>query len=101
MGKQVDKYIKECETCQKIISNGRPNQAELIPIFPKRINEVVAIDLAGPLPRTVRGNRYFIILTDLVSKYLVCLALTNKETKAITNIMLEDWCWTFGIPKRY
>ena len=58
------------------------------------------MDQAGPLPRTVRGNRYFNILTDLVSKYLVCRALTNKETKAITNIMLEDWCWTFGIPVR-
>ena len=100
LGKQVEQYVRECDTCQKIKSIGQSKKASLMPIVPKRTNEYVATDLAGPFPRTVRGNRYIQVMTCLLSKYLVCRALTSKETMAIANNLLEHWFWIFGIPEK-
>ena len=62
--------------------------------------QIVSTDLAGPFPRTVRGNRYIQAMTCLLIKYLVCRALKRKETMVIANNMLEHWFWIFGIPEK-
>ena len=100
LGKRVEQYIRSCETCQKIKSMGQPKRAELQVINSQRTNQIVATDLAGPFKTTVRGNKYVMGINDTYSKVLASQAIKDKETTTVTNTLLEEWFWTYGIPER-
>ena len=100
LGKRVEQYIRSCDTCQKIKSMGQPKRADLQVINSQRTNQIVATDLAGPFKTTVRGNKYVMVINDTYSKVLVGQAIKDKETTTVTNTLLEEWFWTYGIPER-
>ena len=58
LGKEIEKYVRSCDTCQKVKSSGNPNRAELNIILPQITNEMVVTGMAGPFKTTVRGNNY-------------------------------------------
>ena len=101
LGKEIETYVRSCDTCQKVKSSGNPNRAELNIILPQRTNEMVVTDMAGPFKTTVRGNNYLQIIADSFSKYLVCRPTRNKASMTVATNLLENWCWTFGIPEKF
>ena len=101
LGKEIEIYVRSCDTCQKVKSSGNPNRAELNIILPQRTNEMVVTDTAGPFKTTVRGYNYLQIIADSFSKYLVCRPTKNKASMTVATNLLEYWCWTFGIPEKF
>ena len=63
LSKRIDKCIKTCDVCHKIkISNREKKLAQLMIIKPRRANQLVTIDLAGPFKVTIRGNKYYMVI---------------------------------------
>ena len=53
LGKEIETYVRSCDTYQKVKSSDNPNRAELNIILPQRTNEMVVTDMAGPFKTTV------------------------------------------------
>ena len=66
MFETVKLYTKTCDQCQR---RGRYRIAG--PLHPIPVGEPfskIGIDIVGPLPRTIRGNRYIVVTTDYLTK---------------------------------
>ena len=61
----------------------------LLPIAVSGPWEVIAADCTGPLPATILGNRYLLIIGDLFTKYIETAALPSIETTIIIQVFLD------------
>ena len=67
----VKEFVRSCETCQK--SNARPMHkyvGKMVLFAADHFNQQVAVDIVGPMPVTITGNRYMITIMDRFSRYL-------------------------------
>ena len=53
--------------------------------------EMVGLDLAGPLPLTKAGNRYFLIMVDLFTGWVELVALANIQAETVLQAFMEQW----------
>jgi len=59
----------------------------------------VALDTAGPLPKTNIGNKYILVVIDHYSKWCKAKAMANHGAKTVAKFLEDDViCW-YGIPK--
>jgi len=57
--------------------------------------ETVTTDLAGPLPRSSKGNSYLVVFQDRFTKWVQCRA----TAKAASQALHEEVLMRFGCPK--
>ncbi|KAM7308007.1 uncharacterized protein ISCGN_011642 [Ixodes scapularis] len=60
--------------------------------------EIVARDIAGPLPRSPRGNQYLLVVTDHFSKWVELYPLRKLVSERIWEKLLDTFL-RFGTPK--
>ncbi|CAG2239669.1 unnamed protein product [Mytilus edulis] len=87
--KELHEYVNSCITCQKRSSyHAKPKLQETdIPPFPFA---KIAIDLSGPYPRSLSGNKYIISFIDLYSGYPECFAVPDKCAENVVHLLLEE-----------
>ena len=95
--KQVYEYVSKCVACQsrnmqKIKS---PLKEVDTPPFPFA---KIALDLVGPLPKTLSSNVYILTAIDWYSGYLEAWPLPDKKADAIAQIFLEEIFSRYGCP---
>src|SRR5215204_4627835 len=68
MYKTIEDFTKTCDTCQR---RGRPKRNNpLRPITVSEPFELIGVDLVGPLKITNSGNRYIIVMTEYLTKWV-------------------------------
>ena len=70
MFKDVEKWVKICIDCAQ---KNRPVHNTKLPLLPTPVTglwDVIATDCVGPLPTSLTGNKYIIIISDLFTKYV-------------------------------
>ena len=100
MYETIRSYIKSCVACGKYHINRQKPPGHLQPIPPPQgIFDLVGIDFWGPTPESsASGNRYVIVLTDYLTKYVIAKAVP-RNTAMVTAEFLLDVSLTFGVPK--
>ena len=100
MAGQVASYIWGCHTCKVV---GKPNQ--VIPVDPlKPIPAVeppftrMMIDVVGPLPATSAGNKYFLTIMDVTTRYPEAIPVRSIHAKAIVKHRISFFTH-FDMPK--
>jgi transposase InsO family protein len=61
--------------------------------------ERIAIDVAGPFPRSDKGNRYLLIAMDYFTKWPEVYAIPNQEASTIAEALVTNFFCRFGIPR--
>jgi len=78
----VKNHCKSCLGCASRKKPPRASRAALCPIPVAGPFDRVATDFLGPLPLTERGNRYIIVFTEYLTKWVEAFA--TPDTTAIT-----------------
>jgi hypothetical protein len=99
MRRKVKKYVASCENCQKSKWNNRQLSLDYRPITANEVDELLSIDLFGPLPKSRGGVQYVLVTYDVFSKLVRLYALKKATTQAILK-SLEKYLETVGKPKR-
>lgn len=96
MNSDVKEWIKSCEKCQRVKT---PNQikAPLNPIRPKRPLEIITVDITGPLPKTLAGFLYILVLIDHFTKWVKLYALKSQTAIECARKLFNYIC-LMGIP---
>lgn len=55
-----------------------------------------ALDLAGPLPATPRGERYAVVLVEYVSKLVIAVPVSSRVTEGIAAVIMERVLFQHG-----
>lgn len=83
MAQYIEKYVKSCDTCQRMKSPKGPPVGELHPIPVSKVFEHIHIDLIGPMKATCHGNKYIITATDAFSKWAFAKAVGHSTADVI------------------
>src|SRR5271163_3907070 len=78
MYEDIRTHVRTCDTYQR-----RRKEKETEPLQPVKVTTAFAhigINIIGPLPRTLRGNRYIIMVIDYLTKYPEAYALQLTDS---------------------
>ena len=97
MFRKLIKYVEGCVTCQaRASANIKPPMQEMdrqpYP-FAK-----IALDLSGPYPPTLSGNKYIVSFIDMYSGWPECFPVPDKGADNIVHLLLEEIFPRFGCP---
>jgi hypothetical protein len=97
--KQLQDWIKSCEVCAK--AKSKPNLVgELMPIQVHEPWHTVGVDVLGPLPISKNRNRYVLVFTDYLTKWVEAFALPNYKATTVAEIFVKELVCRHGAPSR-
>lgn len=98
MRKQIIRYVKSCDVCQKRV---RVTCWDRVPITPIERDETAFshwfMDIGGPLTSEKQQYNYFLIMVDCMSRFAVAYALRTVTARSICECLLNCWSW-LGVP---
>lgn len=100
MRSDVSKYVSRCAVCQKV----KYDQQKPTGLMGQRRGvdqpwKMVATDLMGPFPRSLRGFKYLLVVTDTFTKYTVLYPLRSATAKIVSKHLEEDVFLVYGVPQ--
>ena len=69
-----------------------------MPLAPSRTLLLITMDMAGPLPETLRGKKYILAICDHFTKYTKTYAMKGQTAEEVAEKCV-DFCLTYGIPE--
>ena len=97
MYREVENYIKSCDTCQRLGNKKKIEQ--LHPIEVGNVFDRVGIDIVGPLPVTSNENRYIIVAVEYLTKWPEARAIKDIKANTVAQFIYEDIICRHGAPK--
>ncbi|CAF1178983.1 unnamed protein product [Didymodactylos carnosus] len=100
---EVESYIQSCEKCAKFNIKRTKTLGKLNPIPPPEgPMELVSIDFWGATRQeSVNGNKYVLIITDYLTKFVVAKALPNNTTQTTAQTFVKEFIFKFGVLNRH
>ena len=95
--KKINKYVDDCITfkTRSMQKNNHPLQETDIPPYPKA---KLSLDLSGPYPTTLSGNKYIIAFVDWYSGWPEAFPVADKTAETVTDLILQQIFPRFGCP---
>ena len=97
MSKDIEEYVKKCDSCQRRGQKG--GKGELYPIKVGKPFERIGIDFVGPLEKTRKGNKYILVTTDYLTKWPEAKAMKDATAENIIEFIYERIICRHGCPK--
>ena len=84
----VAEYCCTCKVCQRSQPR-RPQRAPMVPMpLIAKPFQRIAMDIVGPLPRTLHGNRFILTICDYATRYPEAIALHIIEASRIAKELI-------------
>ena len=102
MKQDVKHYCRSCVTCAKANDPPRKYRAPLsVTTQPTEAWQHVSLDLMGPIgiTPTARGNRYILVVLDLLTKGIELVAIPDKSAKTVAEALVENVFYRHGLPE--
>ena len=90
--KAVQEVTDGCDTCLRF-QKAKPRPVVCLPMSSK-FNDAIAMDLKA------WGNKYFLVIVDLATRYCVATVIGNKQATTIVKHLFKSWIGMFGAPGR-
>ena len=91
----MEAWVKQYEQCQRRNPPHPTSTASLGTIQASHPFEKIPWDIMGPLPTSLQGNKYILVVTDLFTKWVEVFPLKDTTTATITEVL---FCLYVGIP---
>jgi len=91
--RDAKEYVKRCDSCQRV---GKPTPSDEMPLQTQVLIELFeqwALDFVGPINPPSKQNKYFLVCTDYVTKWV------EAKEKYVVNFLSEDIFTHFGVPR--
>ena len=97
MYKNLYQYITPCVTCQtRNLRKVKPSQQKTdAPPYPL---SKLGLDVSGPYPKTLSGNRYIIGFVDWYSGLPEIFTIPDRTVGTVAHLLLEDIIPRYNIP---
>ena len=93
----IQKYIANCEVCQR---DGRRQKNEnLHTIKVNQPFEKVGIDIVSPLPKTKNNNCYIVVAIDYLTKQPEARAIPDQTARSVASFFYKDIICQYSCPK--
>ncbi|MES9882407.1 MAG: transposase family protein, partial [Sedimenticola sp.] len=93
------KACNDCVTCQARKMPAGPSKAPMQSYHVGMPMERVALDILGPLPETLRGNKYVLVVTDYFTRWAEAYPLRVITAASVATTLVEQFISRFGTPR--
>lgn len=95
--KGLYQHVKMCTTCQtrSLQKIRQPLQETDIPPYPMA---KLGLDLSGPYPKSLSGNKYIVAFVDWFSGWPEAFAVPDKTADTVAHLLIEEIFPRFGSP---
>jgi hypothetical protein len=95
----IKSYIQSCLKCGARKAEFHHVKAPLYSIpRPSEPFDALGIDVLGPLPKTNKGNKYILVITDYHTRWPIALAMRNQRASTIATLLVEQVFCQHGFP---
>ena len=98
MATYLKRAVNYCDDCISKQQKVNLKQTEHKPRRHGHPNQVLYIDLVGPLPKSEKKNRFILTMQDRFTKFSSAVAIPNKEAGTVANGVLEGYITRYGCP---
>lgn len=99
MKKDIENYISKCDKCQK----NKSTRAIKMPLQLTKLSvqpfDKIVIDIVGPLPTTLNGNKYILSMVDDLSRFVEFAAIPDQTANTVARALFEQILCRYNIPK--
>ncbi|KAI8500155.1 hypothetical protein Bbelb_217210 [Branchiostoma belcheri] len=99
MQHDVTAHVSGCETCIRSKTGRRkprgPLQSSIVG-FP---NDRVAMDIAGPYPKSRSGNKYILVASDYFTKWVEIFPMEDETAESVAKCFYKGWICVHGPPQ--
>ena len=90
-----------CAQCDVCATAKRPEKTPRAPLGRMTTGaplDRLGMDILGPLPRTPRGNRYVLVVTDAFSKWVELFAIPDQTASTCADVLVNEVFSRIGSP---
>lgn len=93
----VDQTVRDCQNCRKKGTTYCPQRhVKFCPATGTL--ESVAINIAGPFPKSRPGNQFVVFITDPYLKRTKSIPSAKLATPHVALFLINHWIMSYGIP---
>lgn len=100
MKEDIYRYVKKCAKCQRSKATRQiraPLQLTKVSSLPF---EKVFIDIVGPLPVSMNGNKYILSMVDDLTRFVEFTSIPDQQADTIARALFENILCRYTIPKQ-
>jgi transposase InsO family protein len=99
MRQNIFQFVERCDLCQRYKRNYNrvPLQRQSIPSRPF---ETVTMDIVGPVTRSNFGERYILVIQDLLTRWVELAPLKTTDASSVIRKLEGYWICRYGMPER-
>ena len=94
----VKQHIRSCQVCAVSKGAYRKFRAALADFRVGAPMDRVAVDIMGPLPESLRGNRYILVVVDYFTRWVEAFPLPDQKARTVAHKVVCDFICRFGTP---
>nr|VZI36400.1 unnamed protein product [Spirometra erinaceieuropaei] len=90
-----------CNACFACLNVKNPNPAYRAPLQLIKVdypNQIVGVDLMGPMPPSAFGNRYILVLIDFFTKWYEAVLLSEANIITVAKAIFSEWYAVMAFP---
>ena len=100
----VKKYCQSCVPCARNCSPpARPSARFTLSSQPQEPWQEISMDIKGPFGKkpTKQGNRYVLVVMDLLTRAAEMIPIPDKSAKTVSNAIVREVFCRRGIPESF
>ena len=95
----VRRFVSSCIKCQQSKTTQGRTAGERYHLFAGRPWQVLAVDLCGPFPKTLRGNTQILVMSDHFSRWSDAIGIPDGKADTVATTLDERIFSYWGIPE--
>ena len=100
MNKDCKLYVLSCKECNRQKKASVKPRGELGMFHAGAPVERLHIDILGPFPQSVTGNRYILMLVCQFTKWLEAYPLPEQTAEQTARVVVDHFTSRFGVPEQ-
>lgn len=98
MYQDIDNWVRSCISCAQRKTHRHKVIAPMVTMKVPGAFERVSVDVLGPLPVTVSGNRYVLCFTDHCTRWPILVPLPEISATTIAKVFFDQVICVHGCP---
>ena len=98
MQKEVQKYVKKCDQCQRFAPNIHQPRGVLNPLSSPWPFAQWGLDIVGPFPKASSNKKYLLVGTDYFTKWVKAKPLANIRDVDTNKFVWKNVVTRFKVP---
>ena len=101
MYNDIAEHIRSCPNCSMNKCSRKKPNGHSDPVGPPTgVLDNLAMDFVGPIIESAHRNRYILVITDLLSRYVVAKATRDNSALAAAKVLVDEVILRYGCPNQ-